>query len=95
MLTHIKVWPDSDQANLRARWREDPQRRNLDWWRDFFVRVSESAFLTGQVKSWAADLHWLVRASNFAKVVNGKYHDEDQNKRRYGGKAKSWRDRIS
>jgi hypothetical protein len=30
----------------------------------------------GQVNDFQADLHWLVRPTNFAKVINGRYHNK-------------------
>jgi uncharacterized protein YdaU (DUF1376 family) len=52
----------------------------LAFWRRFFVYVADSAFLTGKAepgpgrKQFVADLEWLVRPTNFAKVMEGKYH---------------------
>lgn len=51
----------------------------LKFWRRFFVFVAESEFLTGKAnpgpgkKPFVADLEWLIRPTNFAKVVEGKY----------------------
>lgn len=52
----------------------------IAWWRRFFAYVAESRFLTGQEEGregrppFVADLEWLVRPTNFAKVIEGKYH---------------------
>ena len=76
----IKVW-DGDRAKaLRTRWREDAKRQDLDYWRRFFAHVAASPFLTGQVEDrngrpFLPGLDWLVKASNFAKVIEGRYHD--------------------
>lgn len=51
----------------------------LAWWREFFAYVAESPFLTGRTNGrdgrppFVADLEWLVKPSNFAKVIEGKY----------------------
>jgi hypothetical protein len=42
--------------------------------------VSKSDFLMGKVSSrdgraFKADLRWLVKAANFDKVLEGKYHE--------------------
>jgi uncharacterized protein YdaU (DUF1376 family) len=76
----MKVWDGTRQANLRARWREDSKRQSLDYWRRFFAHVAASPFLTGQVtsgdrKPFFAALDWLVKPENFAKVIEGRYHD--------------------
>jgi len=73
-MPRIKVWNDTSRSWLGARWKEEPLRQNIEWWEDYFRFVRESPFLIGQVKTWMADLLWLVRASNFAKVLNGVYH---------------------
>lgn len=80
-LTHHKTWDGARADNLRARWRSDPKRQTLDYWRRFFEHVRESDFLMGRTNGtgdrppFAADLEWLVKASNFSKVIEGKYHN--------------------
>lgn len=76
----IKVWDGARADSLRARWREDPKRQNLDYWRRYFAHVAASPFLTGKVEGqggrpFLPGLDWLVKASNFAKVIEGRYHD--------------------
>lgn len=79
-LAVVKSWGDGRQAFLRKRWREDPKRQSLDYWRRFFEHVAKSPFLMGNVpdrdgRAFACDLEWLVRPTNFAKIIEGKYHD--------------------
>lgn len=74
----MRSWPEDRQAFLRTRWREDPKRQSLDWWRRFFGYVRRCPFLMGQSNSagrdpFLADLEWLIRPKNFRKVVEGKY----------------------
>lgn len=75
----VRDWHDTRQGLLRARWREDPKRQNLGWWRKYFAYVAQSDFLTGRAEPrkgsppFVADLEWLIRPSNFAKVREGKY----------------------
>lgn len=65
-------------AAIRQRWREDLE--TLDDWRAYFVDVRNSPFLMGQAPPregrapFRADLPWLCKAENFAKVAEGKYH---------------------
>lgn len=79
----IRDWTKSRAAHLQARWREDPKRQTVDWWRRLFAYVAESDFLTGRVatdsrKPFTASLEWLLRPENFAKVREGRYHDGGQ-----------------
>lgn len=63
---------------IRQRWKERP---DLDYWRRYFQRVSESNFLCGRVRPspgrppFEASLEWLMRPNNYANVVEGKYHE--------------------
>jgi hypothetical protein len=77
----IRDWTPARAAHLRARWNEDQKRQNMEWWKKFFAYVAESDFLTGRVSSngrkpFTASLEWLVKAENFAKVREGRYHNE-------------------
>jgi hypothetical protein len=71
--------PRLDDALMRlitARWKEAPERRNLPWWEGFFREAAASDFLTGRTKSdWRADLRWILKAANFAKVLEGNYRN--------------------
>ena len=69
---------DTRKGYLRSRWREDESRQDLSWWERFFTYISQSAFLTGRVdqsqrKPFIADLEWIVKPSNFVKIIEGKY----------------------
>ena len=70
----LKLWKGSQrEKDLRTRWKEDGERQDLDWWKSFFLSVGQSDFLTGRKKEWKADLGWLLKRSNFIKVLEGKY----------------------
>lgn len=76
----IRDWTKARAAHLQARWREDPKRQNVEWWRRLFAYVAESDFLTGKAatpgrKPFTASLDWLLKPENFAKVREGRYHD--------------------
>ncbi len=76
----IKVWDGARADALRARWREDAKRQNLDYWRRFFQHVAASAFLTGRTEGsngrpFLPGLDWLVKSANFAKVIENRYHE--------------------
>lgn len=78
----IKVWAGKRQNALRARWREDEKRQSLDYWERFFRHVASSPFLTGQRsgregRPFLPGLDWLVLPENFAKVIEGRYHEKE------------------
>ncbi|OEU68482.1 MAG: hypothetical protein BBJ57_07330 [Desulfobacterales bacterium PC51MH44] len=78
-LPRVESWPKASASHLMARWREDPKRQLLENWEKFFYFVKESKFLMGNNnRGWKADLFWLVRPTNFAKVLSQKYHDKDK-----------------
>lgn len=74
-LPKVQVWSTTREKILRTRWREDVSRQHLEWWVVFFNKVNCSDFLTGRIpgKDFCADLEWLLRQSNFIKVIEGKY----------------------
>ncbi|HRV02796.1 MAG TPA: hypothetical protein P5539_13965 [Mesotoga sp.] len=63
-------WSGSRKRNVRARWKEYP---SIEFWEDYFNSVEESEFLSGRVTRWRADFDWLMKPSNFEKVLEGKY----------------------
>lgn len=79
MCPSVRLWTGTRARNLRARWREDKDRQDIEWWKGYFEYVAESRFLTGRVTrgdkpSFVADLGWLVKSENLVKVYEGKYH---------------------
>jgi hypothetical protein len=79
-LRRVREWNETRQRLLARRWAEDPERQDLEWWRGFFGYVRRSPFLMGRVtgrdgRPFDCDLEWLIRPTNFAKVVEGKYED--------------------
>lgn len=76
----IKVWDGERAKALRTRWREDPKRQSLDYWRRLFLHCAASDFLTGRVqgrdgRSFLPGLDWMVNRTNFAKIIEGRYHE--------------------
>jgi len=80
--TSVRIWNEQRRKLLRQRWRESEDRQRVEWWRKFFAYVARSEFLTGRAHApagrdpFCADLEWLIRPQNFAKVIEGKYHRE-------------------
>jgi hypothetical protein len=75
-LPRVKQWSDDRQKALRARWKEDAERQNLDWWKGFFRYVKECPFLMGQKTNFQASLPWLIKRGNFLKVIEGNYDEK-------------------
>lgn len=78
-LPGVRVVADSTKAAISARWRSDEKFRTLEFWEKYFRYCEDNEFLSGRSdgkpgqKPFRADLDWLVKASNFAKVLNEKY----------------------
>lgn len=88
-LRRVEVWNDVRKGYLRQRWREVAEELSKDkeievadvltWFADFFEHIASSKFLTGKTsgkdgRPFTADLEWILKPSNFAKIVEGKYH---------------------
>lgn len=84
-----ELWKGSRADHLRVRWRETAMAKGwvaeadgLAYFRRLFSYIGQSAFLTGRGKSsdgrppFQAELAWLVKAENWAKTIEGKYHQE-------------------
>lgn len=84
------IWEGKRQNALRARWRwvltakkRDGSRHSTDeasavaWFERFFAYVAKSDFLTGRNDKFSGcDLGWLMKADNFAKVIQGNYENK-------------------
>src|SRR5690606_26618757 len=84
-----ELWDGKAADALRARWkwlltarRSDGSRYASDeaealaWFGRFFNYVSASDFLMGRSGDFKCTLQWLVKAENFAKVVQGNYENK-------------------
>jgi len=76
-LPQVKVWSHKRRESLNARIRErsaDGKAANeITYWRSLFQHVAASDFLCGRKTDFRADLEWLLRPENFAKVIEGRY----------------------
>lgn len=83
------LWNGTRAQHLRARWRETAAEKGwkteddgLAYLRKLFTYVGASRFLSGKVQprnghaAFQAELAWLVSPANWAKVHEGKYHQE-------------------
>lgn len=80
-LPQVRVLTTKRAGQIKARWLQLENMRSLERWRAFFEYVRNSGFLMGMTdpapgrQRFSADLEWLTNQSNFAKIVEGKYHD--------------------
>ena len=80
--TVLKV-TDARRAAIRARWQE---YKDLAKFTTVFYKARHSAFLTGQNdRKWTADFDWLMKPTNFTKVLEGKYDDRKTEKEKEKG----------
>jgi uncharacterized protein YdaU (DUF1376 family) len=88
-LPAVEIWNDTRAGYLRQRWREVALDLSKDgavthadvlaWWKQFFEHIKGSKFLTGKTQQkdrppFLADLEWVIKPTNFAKIIEGKYH---------------------
>lgn len=85
-LPRVRILTPKRQSSIKARWtqkftlKDGTPSNTIEFWEKYFTYISESQFLMGQVeplkgrKRFIADLEWVTNASNFAKIIEGKYH---------------------
>jgi len=75
-LAKVKQWTTKRQGYLRTVWKGDDKRQSMDYWNRYFDYVSKSDFLMGRSSDFKVDLEWLVKPSNFIKIIEGKYENK-------------------
>jgi hypothetical protein len=76
-LPRVEVWNETSESMLRARWRQNPGYQTIEFWRTFFQeKIKTSEFLMGRKAKFQANLGWIVKPSNFEKIMNGLYRDK-------------------
>jgi len=87
-LPQPRSWEGTRKTNLANRWKWvicDLKKRGkpftkadgIDFFRRMFSYVSESHLLMGRAGKWSADLGWIVKAENFAKIIEGNYENKE------------------
>ncbi len=81
-------WTDTRAKHLQARWRATAVLRKwqskedgLAYFRRLFGYIRKSAFLMGKTttagrRPFQLELAWLIGPENWAKIHEGKYHEE-------------------
>ena len=88
-LTQPRVWEGNRQVVMKQRWIQAAKPSNyspegyntkedgLKWWDSFFSYIANDSSLSNGFKNkdrtWLPDLEWITNATNFAKIIDGKY----------------------
>ena len=88
-LAQPRSWEGNRVAMLKARWIQAAKpspyseegyatvAEGLEWWDSFFAYLAKHTNLAKGFESngrvWRPDLPWVLNASNFQKIVDGKY----------------------
>lgn len=87
-LAQPRTWEGSRQQALRARWVQAGKKSafsdgyasvedGVKWWDSFFEYLANDTKLSAGFESngrvWRPDLPWVLNATNFAKIIDGKY----------------------
>jgi uncharacterized protein YdaU (DUF1376 family) len=89
-LTQPRSWEGTRRANLKARWAQaakpslyspegyKTRQDGLAWWDGFLGYIANDTRLAvgfeSNGRSWKPDLEWIVNATNFQKIIDGKYN---------------------
>ena len=79
MLPPVRKLTKAREGYIKQRWREG-DLPDLEVWEKYFGYVSQSKFLTGGIDGrdgkppFRADLEWITKPANYAKIFEGKYH---------------------
>lgn len=89
-LTQPRSWEGNRQTMLKQRWIQASKPSNyspdgynslakgLAWWDSFFAYIANDTTLAkgfeSQNRTWRPDLEWVVNATNFQKIIDGKYN---------------------
>lgn len=67
----IKTIDGNRKKAVAARWRT---YKSLDKFEEMFTLAENSSFLKGEnERNWSADFDWMMKPTNFAKILEGKY----------------------
>ena len=87
-LSQPRTWDGSRQVALKSRWSQaakksswsdgyQTQEEGLKWWDSFFTYIANDTKLASGFETdgriWRPDLPWVLNATNFAKIIDGKY----------------------
>ena len=89
----IKQITDKRKGNMNARYKES--KCNIEVFKILFTKMQESNFLKGGWDSGGkADFDWVMRPTNFVKVLEGKY-DNNKNQKKQPPKQSNLTDLLN
>ena len=88
-LAQPRSWEGTRRANTKQRWFQaskpsayspegyQTEEAGIKWWDSFFGYIAKDTSLSNgfesQGRTWRPDLEWVVNATNFQKIIDGKY----------------------
>lgn len=88
-LAQPRSWEGTRRANTKQRWNQaskpsayspdgyQTEAAGIKWWDSFFGYIANDTSLSNgfesQGRTWRPDLEWVVNATNFQKIIDGKY----------------------
>ena len=95
-LPRVAMITEARRKAMRSRWTSKAERRDLEWWRRYFLAVRPCRFLFGaNDRNWTASLDFLLSQKGMAGVLEGKYADRGGGRwGRPGGSASEYVDSI-
>lgn len=75
-LPRVRTLTATRKSYVRARWKDKP---DIDYWKRYFEHVKTSPFLMGEVEPtkdrvFMANFEWIFKPTNYANIIEGKYH---------------------
>ena len=88
-LAQPRSWEGTRRSNTKQRWNQaskpsayspdgyQTEEDGIKWWDSFFGYIAKDTSLSNgfesQGRTWRPDLEWVVNATNFQKIIDGKY----------------------
>jgi uncharacterized protein YdaU (DUF1376 family) len=88
-LAQPRSWEGTRRANTKQRWNQasrpsayspegyQTEADGIRWWNSFFCYIARDTSLSNGFetagRTWRPDLEWVMNATNFQKIIDGKY----------------------
>jgi len=88
-LAQPRSWEGTRRANTKQRWNQaskpsayspdgyQTEAAGIKWWDSFFNYIAQDTSLSSGFettgRTWRPDLEWVMNATNFQKIIDGKY----------------------
>ena len=88
-LAQPRSWEGTRRANTTQRWNQasrpsayspdgyQTEAAGIKWWDSFFAYIARDTSLSNGFetagRTWRPDLEWVMNATNFQKIIDGKY----------------------